>query len=312
MQYTSPEEAREFNAALMEKLASTDPMLQKQGADMVTDFTRWRYREEGWLPKILSPIPVSNSDLQRSVRTDRNVIVIDLEPESPAAMMVGYNDWPEGHLIIGRRYEAAFHRWQTPRFMVDTSLLRTYHIDLRTVLSDNALKDLMAAEDHGLKSSVDSILISANAVLPTSGVAQWRTHADMSRDSLMDAAKTLRTTPSHLYPAVWLVNDVTIFDIMKFGRDEAGGDVAQDFFLNGFTQEKINGIPIIITNKHTLVPTGTIYQFAPQNALGKHFVLQDVTMYIRHEAYNLEFFSYKESCAVIGNVNAVARNDFNV
>lgn len=312
MQYSSPEEAREVNAALLEKIASTDPSQQKEAADLVTDFTRWRYREEGWLPKILSPIPVSNDQLTRSVHTDRNVIVIDLEPESPAAMMVGYNDWPEGHLILGRRYEAAFHRWQTPRFMVDTSLLRTYHMDVRTILSDNALKDLMAAEDGGLKAAVDAILVAPDTVLPTSGVAQWQTFSELSRDSLMDSAKILRTTPSRLYPAVWVVNDVTIFDIMKFGRTEAGGDVSQDFFLKGFTQVELMGIPIIITNKHTLVPTGTIYQFAEQKALGKHFVLQDVTMYIRHEAYNLEFFSYKESCAVVGNVNAVARADFAV
>lgn len=57
---------------LFEKLASRDPVLEKQAVDAVNDFTRRKMREDGCYRRILQPIPVSNEELKHAVLRTSN------------------------------------------------------------------------------------------------------------------------------------------------------------------------------------------------------------------------------------------------
>ena len=54
----------------------------------------------------------------------------------------------------------------------------------------------------------------------------------------------------------------------------------------------------------------TAYMFADPKFIGKHYTLEDTTMYIRREAYMLEFFAYETNGASIGHTSGLARADF--
>jgi hypothetical protein len=79
---------------------------------------------------------------------------------------------------------------------------------------------------------------------------------------------------------------------------------------NGWSYREFMGVRWIITIKKTLVPTNTFFYFADPRFTGKHFALEDSTMYIRREAFMLEFFAYETLGAAIGNTSSVARVDF--
>jgi hypothetical protein len=66
----------------------------------------------------------------------------------------------------------------------------------------------------------------------------------------------------------------------------------------------------IITIKKGLVATNTMYQFADPKFIGKSYILEDTTMYIRREAYMLEFFAYETMGGTIGHTSGLARVDF--
>ena len=66
----------------------------------------------------------------------------------------------------------------------------------------------------------------------------------------------------------------------------------------------------IITIKRALVPDDTIFFFADPKWLGKFYMLEDTTMYIRREAFMLEFFSYQTGGAAFGFSGGVARVDY--
>jgi hypothetical protein len=288
------------------------PGMEKRALDAVNDFTRYRMREEGFWRKVLPPVQISNEDLDRQVDTDKPVKIVDREPDSPAAISVPFNNLPMSMYIRGQRYRVAFDRIMSTRFQKDVDELRTYHIDIRQVLSDNSIKDMLAEEDRKFLASVDFGLGgAADVVNQNSGVVQWETlYGGITRDTLEDAFKILPRTISRLETGTVLVNNLTIREILKFGREEMGGDKSQDLFVNGWSDSKFMNANWIISIKHDLVPTDSMYLFADPKFMGKSYILEDTTMYIERKAFMLEFFAYETLGGAIGNTNSLGRADF--
>lgn len=307
----SQEESRVLNKVLFEKLSSKDPVLEKQAVTAVNEFTRTKLREEGFLRKILPPIPITDDELDRRVDTSSNVKVVDKEPDSPAAISLGFAETPMNLYMEADRYEVYFQRIMTPRFTKDVGQLRTWYMDLRAVISDNAIKDMMAEEDGTLLRCVNTAIVGPGAVVPTSGTVQYEViNGSLTRDAWADSLKVLPNTPSNLEVHLVLMNNITIKELYKWQRGEMGGDLAQDIIKQGWTLKNFSGVDVIVTIKKGLVPTGTMYHFADPKFIGKLYILEDTTMYVRRESFFIEFFAYEELGGAIGHTSSVARVDF--
>lgn len=288
------------------------PGMEKRALDAVVDYTRYRMREEGFYRRILPPVQVSNDDLDQQVDTDKPVKIIEREPDSPAAISIPFNTLPMNLYVRGQKYRVTFDRIVTPRFTKDVDELRTYRMDIRQILSDNAIKDMLAEEDRKFISTCNAAMGSAaNATVTQSGLVQWETiYGGITRDTLQDAFKILPKTISRLEVGTCLVNNLTIRELMKFGREEMGGDFSQDVFKNGWSEQNFMNARWIISIKQDLIPTDSMFMFADPKFLGKSFILEDTTLFVDRKAYMLEFFAYETLGGAIGNTNAVARVDF--
>lgn len=307
----SRDEVALMSRVTLEKLASRDPQLEKQAVDAVNDFTRIKMREDGFFRRIMPPMPISNDDLDRQVDTDKPVKIVDKEPNSPAAISIPFATLPTNLYIRGDRYKVTFDRIVTPKFTKDVDELRTWYMDIRQVLSDNAIKDMLAEEDGKFISAVNTALVGPNLVVPTSGVQQYQTIAGgITRDTLWDSMTIMPSTPSNLEVHCVLLNNLTIKQVAKFTRNEMGGDLAEKIMRQGWTEAEFMGVRWVITIKKGLVPTNTMYHFADPKFIGKSYLLEDTTMYIRREAYFIEFFAYESLGGSIGHTSGLARVDF--
>jgi len=299
------------NEAFFEKVTSDSESMRKEAQQAVNDFTRARMREDGFWRKILPPVALANDELDRQVDSDKNVKVVDKEPDSPAAASIPYGQMPMNKYIRGPRYRVMFARIVTPKFTKDVSELRNWTMDIRQVLSDNAIKDMLAEEDGKALRAVNTLLLGANVVIPETGVSQYRIiTGGITRDTFNDALKILPQSTGHLEAATCLVNNVFVKDLQKWGRDELGGNLSEEIARNGFAERVFFGVRVIITIKRDLVGDTTMYMFAEPEFLGKFYTLEDTTMYMDKRAYMIEFFAYEEMGSSIGNVAAIARVDF--
>jgi hypothetical protein len=205
-----------------------------------------------------------------------------------------------------------FARIVTPRFTKDVDELRTYVMDIRQVLSDNAIKDMLAEEDSKFIQSINAVMLGPDVPVPYNGnVKQWETiDGGITRETILDAFKIMPRGPSHLEVHTCLINNVTIKEIMKWGRDEMGGDFSQDIIKNGWVEANFMGVRWIITIKRDLVPDDSMFMFSDPKFIGKSYLLEDTTMYIKREAYMLEFFAYQTLGGSIGHSGGLARADF--
>ena len=131
-------DSKAVNELFMNNIMSDDAGQVKLAQQAVNDFTRVKMREDGFWRRILPPVPIANDELDRQVDTDKNVKVVDKEPNSPAAASIPYATLPMNRYIRGPRYRVMFDRIVTPRFTKDVTELRTWDMDIRQVLSDNA------------------------------------------------------------------------------------------------------------------------------------------------------------------------------
>jgi hypothetical protein len=305
------EESKLLSQTIFEKLASRDSNLEKQAVDAVNDFTRTKMREDGFYRRIMPPIPLSNDDLDRQVDTDKPVKIVDKEPDSPAAISIPFATLPTNLYIRGDRYRVTFDRIVTPKFTKDVDELRTWHMDIRQILSDNAIKDMLAEEDGKFISAVNTALVGAGTTVPTSGVIQYKQlSGGVTRSNLWDSFKIMPGTPSNLEVHSVLLNNITIKEVAKLNRNDMGGDLSEEIMRNGWTYSEFMGVQWIITIKKGLVPTGTMYHFADPKFIGKSYLIEDTTMYIRREAYFIEFFAYETLGGTIGHTSGLARVDF--
>lgn len=303
--------ARISSEQFWERLTSDSPSVVKNAEDAVNAFIRVKMREDGFWRKILPPVPISNDDLDRQVDTDKPVVVIDKEPNSPAAASIPFATQPFTRYIRAPRFRVMFDRIVTPKFMKDVDELRTYDMDIRQILSDNAVKDMLAEEDGKAIATVNTLLGTVDTAVAETGVAQYQTiSGGISRDSVNDALKIIPSTPAHLETATVLCNNLTIKDVQKWGYDEIGGDLSEEILRNGFAERNLLNCRWIVTIKTLLVPTNQMYFFSEPKTLGKFFVLTDTTMYIKREAYMLEFFAYESVGSAIANVAGLGRAVF--
>ena len=287
------------------------PGMEKRALDAVVDYTRYRMREEGFYRRILPPIMVSNDDLDQQVDTDKPVKIIEREPDSPAAISIPFATLPMNLYVRGQKYRVTFDRIVTPRFTKDVDELRTWHMDIRQILSDNAIKDMLAEEDGKFISAVNTALVGSETTVPTSGVIQYKElSGGVTRSNLWDSFKIMPGTPSNLEVHSVLLNNITIKEVAKLNRNDMGGDLSEEIMRNGWTYSEFMGVQWIITIKKGLVPTGTMYHFADPKFIGKSYLIEDTTMYIRREAYFIEFFAYETLGGTIGHTSGLARVDF--
>ena len=304
-------DSKAVNELFMNTIMSDDQGQVKLAQQAVNDFTRVKMREDGFWRRILPPVPIANDELDRQVDTDKNVKVVDKEPNSPAAASIPYATLPMNRYIRGPRYRVMFDRIVTPRFTKDVTELRTWDMDIRQVLSDNAIKDMLAEEDGKAIRAVNTLLLGADQTIPETGIDQWRTiPGSITRTTVNDALKILPQTPSHLEAATMLINNVTVKDLQKWQRDEIGGDLAEEIVRQGWAERNLLGVKMIVTIKRNLVPDSTFFFFAEPKFLGKFYVLEDTTMAIERKFYFLEFFAYEEIGSAIANVAGIARADF--
>lgn len=294
-----------------EAITSPDPGMFKAAVDEATNFVRLKNRSGGFREVILPSEKVENSELTPQYDTLLPCKVYEMEVDSPAATTLPFGTLPTKHQLFGERFRVMMSRVVSRFYQADIDTIRTSISDLRQIVSDNTTKDMLTEQDAGLVMAVNDILVGPEQVCPFSGVVQWRQFASsISRDSLIDSESIMLRTQGRFTPKSMLVNAVTWKEFEKIPFNEFGGGGSEEMFTKGWTSGEFRGMKFVSTLYDNIVPDNTIFHFADPIALGRACRLYDPVMYVKQEAFFLEYFMYMCGGAVIANPYAVTRTDF--
>jgi hypothetical protein len=306
--------AQVVNATLLEQLASAD--MRKQAEDNINSYTRSIMREDGAYRKILPMQELADDELDVQLGTDLPVKIIFKEPLTTGALTIPFAGSPRAFIIRGPNYPVYFTQITGPKHMKHVDELRVYPFDIRQVLTDHSIRDIMEEEDRRwFSDTVDTAMIGADQTSPYTNNVQWRTlRGGWTRENVVEAMKTLPRGDANLKPDKVVINSVTVYDFQKWGRDEMGGDMSQDLLKNGRAEgnwlvSDFMQATWMVTIKKNLVADGTMYMFSTEQYLGKSFSLSDITMFIDRRGPVVEFYPYETIGGALGNLSGVGRAD---
>ncbi len=302
------EQPEVFNRTFLDAIASSPDGAVKNASEASSKMVRRRIRENGFARLILPFKPITDSDLNQLPNTELPVIIEEMEPESPGAKAISFNDTADTAFYRGDKFVVYFCKIVTPEFTKNIDELRTYKSDLRGVVTDNALKDMHTEEDSRFIKSIDRIIGTVGGV-GDAGVAQNIEIDDsIRRANFGDSANYIEDR--NLNVGCYLANRKTARQFLKWDRNELGGDTAEKLAIDGLSalqEAKIMGFRMIFTIKRDLVPDGAFYQFAEPGFLGKSYELMPITMFVEKKKDILRFSAMEKVGFTIANTAAVQR-----
>jgi len=301
-----------LNRKLLDAISNSDDGYLKSASDAASNMIRRKLRENGFSRSIIPYKPVTNEKLTYLPDTDLPVIVEEMEPDSPGAKSVTFNDTADTAFYRMDKFVVYFAKIVTPEFTKNVDELRTYKSDLRGIITDNALKDVQTEEDGRFVGTIDRVVGAYGGVGESGSQQAFSLAAGITRDSYVEILSHLEN--QRLNNGVYLMNRKTAKAFLKWDRSEIGGDIAQNMFQDGLTaltEGKVMGIRHIFTIKDELIPNNEVYQFAEPSYLGRAYVLQNVTMYVEKKKDILRFSAMEKIGLTIANVAGVAKSKFN-
>lgn len=321
------EEITPFNEAFIDMVTNGQ---EKKAAASAQSYTRDRLRENSFTEKILTPIDISNDELDKASDPELLVKWNEREPDSDGApaISVPLRTVPDGLQFKGRRYPSYFSRIMSPMFSQDVDALRGYGYDIRQALLDISTKDIATEIDtlfmNAVKSSIGAVdgVNTVNAANPLNGLSlpQWVSiSGGLTKENLIEGFKVMQRLKVPFSPmqpdgseskGIMLMNTTTGMDLLKMDRSEVGGDKAEEQYVSGVPVLTPLGVKAIFTIKRDLIPDGTVYLFSSEEFFGKYYRLQPLTCYMKNEMFFLRFAQYMNISLSIGNVKGAVRLDF--
>lgn len=284
-----------LNQSFLDKI---DQGMTKEAGAAMSAFVRQKLREDGFTRKILNPVQITASELDRQL-TEEPTVIVEKEPDSVAANLpfLGKADI---RYFKGSRYPVTFQKITSAKFMKSKFELATYRTDIRTILQENSVKDLQAQEDVNFYNNIVSIAQANGNVSTIAG--------GFSKKNLMEGVKKLLA--KKLPVGCILMTQSMYADLLTFAATEIGSPAASELFRGQSSLDNFFGYKIITTNKADLLPTNRAIFFAPQEYLGQFYSLQDATVFLKTEADMISFETYEAIGSGIGNVDGAIICDF--
>lgn len=311
------ERSMALSQRLVEDFTSKSPTLIKNATDSTNTFTRKTLMENSWTHKILPAESITPSEFTEDINERWPYKLVPMEPASRGAMTVQFGTVPNTMYFDSEYYRVCFNRILSPRLTLDVAELLRYRYDIRQIIVDKHTKYIELEKDRRFLDAVNAALKLTTELgalgnsRPTPSQVR-RFDSGLTRDNLVDAVQIMQSTQAHIPPSCCLCNTKTYSEFAKWQHDEMGGSsITEDIIMNGIGERNWMGLNWIVSIKHEILPDGFVYFFANPDYLGKHYVVEDLTMWVEQQAYMLTTFQWTMSGAAIGNLSGIAMADFN-
>lgn len=296
--------ASTINELFVQKLNSPEGLTKV--AQEGSAFIRSKLREVSFARKIIQPEYVTKADLQRSINHDGLVKIVDIEPDSKAAV-VNFRGAPDTNYLQGERYEIPFYMISSDDFQKTEEELLAYEMPLTEVIERNSVKDIQKIEDTQFLSTVEANLLAANKSdsVALSGSA-------FNKSSFETLFNYL--DGSELRAETLLMSSVMFNKLFMWDATTVGDAVGSEVSVNGYSYSTLFGRKLVVSNKVSLLRSSAgkdrIYAFTGQEFLGNFFVLNDTKFFIEKKKNIINFSAYETLGMGIGNTKSMGRIEF--
>jgi hypothetical protein len=327
---STPVPAKMVNDLFFEKVATNE------GKDKIAEFggtyIRDRLREVSFARKIVPPVPVQRTELQRSVNHDTLVKIVDIEPNS-AAMSLTFRGQPTARFIRGPRYEIPFFTISSEKFEKTEQELLAYEMPITKIIEENSVKDIQSIEDRQFLIYIEAAVqayqldaqagsspvafnvttLAAGGVVSSSvvkgegaiaaGANDFTIYPVLKPDFIklkqllhrrfLRAERIVITEPDYDNLSAWTIQDVW--------------NIAAETATEGWKANTVVGLKIIRTIKTNILREGIVYCFTAPEFFARFYILNQTKFYIDKIANLITWQSWEDIGMGIGNIASVVK-----
>lgn len=290
---------------------------------------RDRIREAAFSDQIVPPKPVTRADCQVSTQHDTLSHIVEIEPDSRAAVLT-FRGQPEATFLEGKRLEAAFFTISTQLGMKTEQELLAYTMPITKIFEDNSVKDMSDVKDRewiqNVEAGIQALQAEANGVgaAPvlnataingaTPPVEFSARKGELARAMATDTAvvqplqrgdlvELIKLFPrNRLRMAQILFNDMDHADILQWTMEDAGSQMQSETMVKGFTANTLLGFKYVRSIKSDVIRPGNVYGFTAPEWLGKSFILNSTRFWIDKIANTIFFQAWEDVAGLIANI----------
>ena len=289
-------DANTFNNLFVERLDTPEGITKTAAAGSA--FVRAVMREVAFSRRILPPESVTRADCQRSTQHDTLIKIVDIEPNSKA-FAVNFRGEAEDNYIQGKRYALPFFKIESQKFQKQEAELLAYDFPITKVIEENSVKDLQAIEDTKfIEYAQSAVNITTKTITPVGANIVNRTHLT-SLSKLINYDK--------LAVGCLLMNVADHDDWLVQPATDIGSPLASEMTVSGYKYDSIMKKKLVVTNKSSIVPAGTIWAFTEPAYLGNFFILNDTKFWIKKEADMIIWKTWEYIAQGFGNIRSIAK-----
>lgn len=273
--------ANDLTRLFVDKWLNGTPEMKKQGEYNLNSITRNRIRENGIARSELFPPIVLGADAILDREEDGKVLkkFMEVEPDSRATW-VPFRGMPEARFVETTLVPVYFGKIESEEHIANIWELKNYNTDLRKLINDQDAKNLQEQEDVALMGRCEAI-VAAN---PTE--QNIEVFGGLNKVTWVQAQQAFFIDKPIKFA---LMNARTAKEFLKWDyvSDMGFGTAGSEMFATGLVPNV--QVKIIKTIKDYLVPDNVVWFFAPEDFIGKFFVLQEPTTFIEQRKDNIMF-----------------------
>lgn len=300
-------DVRYLNQAFLNALSpnQSTESLQKFAQEANT-YVKEILRERSFARKIIPPVYVSVSDLDKNPYDDTLIKIRDKEPFSKGAMAVTYRGNGDSQYVESRKYVIPIMKIESPLFAKDESELLACEAPITQIIEENAVKDIEELEDIKFLTAVNEILTHTGKVIDGS--------ADLTKAGLVPLFNLI--DDSRLKTETLLMSSVTFNSWLKQTHQDFGDVTAGEVIKDGWVYDRILGKRVVVSIKTDVIdefaPDGTcisrnVYSFTSPTALGDSYILNDSKLWFKNDFGTLQWKFDELIGTGIGNTAGIGK-----
>lgn len=293
-----------------EQLITGDTITREAAAEGITDVLRTTAWEQSFVREMLGAKPITPAECDRLPTSTKPVKFDEMEQECEQAVTIPFGGQPMNSYMHLPLFITTFARNVSARVYEDKDNLLMYRADINKLFHTLLLREVMDNEVRSFVGTLDILCGELNdptsdASVQTGGLA-YASIGPLTRQSMMHGMKSMAATYGGLAPAVVLMNNTTVYDLLAEMDTAAVGDgLAEKTWLEGYKViDSPMGVKLMVTQKGRVVRDNVLYVTADPEHLGRMYILEDATLVNNKEVWFVDMFVYLNEGASIPNNGA--------
>jgi len=295
-----------MNSLFIEKAAQEG--LDKT-AEQLSTYLRSKLRQDGVVRRVIAPVPITDTDLERTVDDNIPRVIMDKEPDT-VAMVMNFRDEGDVKFFTSDKYEAKFFKVETEHLKRTEIELSTIRMPIEEILKQTSIFEIQKTEDKYFWELLNKGVIAADGGTGSHDIPAPIPPATAMLDLTTISEMAKAQVKTHARAHTFIVSESRWLDILQYDSVAAGDSKMSEILVDGYKYHTLGGYNFVTSIENDVWLDNQAWCLPAPQFLGSFFLYGDPKHCVDKRGDQFEFWAYEYPAMAIGNIDHIIRYTF--